>query len=88
MEPREAAILPVPGLDVLTDAWRRLKPDKAKLERQLAQGLWTGVAKRVDEALLQGACELPAAEVAELHAAAQDLRRGRIGREAPLTAVE
>ncbi|MGI9081796.1 MAG: N-6 DNA methylase [Thermoleophilaceae bacterium] len=88
MEPREAAILPVPRPDVLTDAWQRLKPDKAKLERHLAQGLWTGVAKRVDEALLQGACELPAAEVAELRAAAQDLRSGRIGREAPLTAVE
>jgi adenine-specific DNA-methyltransferase len=80
MEPREAANLPVPHPDLLSEAWERLKPDRSKLERLVAQGLWVGVAKRVDEALLQGACGLPRDEVAQLYAAAQDLRRTRIGR--------
>jgi adenine-specific DNA-methyltransferase len=80
MEPREAAELPVPKPEVLDDAWQRLKPERAKLERQLEQGLWTGVAKKVDEALLVGACGIPASEVQQLHEAAQALRRTRIGR--------
>ena len=88
MEPREAAVLPVPCPEVMAEAWRRLKPDRTKLERQLGRGLWTGVAKRVDEALLQGACGLPEFEVAELHAAAQELRSGRLGPDAPHSAAE
>jgi adenine-specific DNA-methyltransferase len=81
MEPREAAELPVPRPESLMEAWRRLKPERQKLERQLEQGLWTGVAKRVDEALLIGACGIPADEVRRLHEAGQELRRARIGRE-------
>lgn len=81
MEPREAAELPVPRPEILSEAWKRLKPDRAKLERQLEKGLWTGVAKRVDEALLVGACGLPASEVRQLHEAGQELRRTRIGRD-------
>jgi adenine-specific DNA methylase len=81
MEPREAAELPVPRPEVLAEAWKRIKPDRAKLERQLERGLWTGVAKQVDEALLVGACGLPAREVQQLHEAGQELRRTRIGRE-------
>jgi adenine-specific DNA-methyltransferase len=83
MEPREAARLPVPAPSVLQEAWQRLKPDRAKLERQLAQGLWVGVAKRVDEALLQGACGLQREAVEELHASVQQLRGGRIGSNPP-----
>lgn len=81
MEPREAGRLPVPSPEILVKAWRLLKPDAGKLERQLAQGLWTGVAKRVDNALLQGACGLPADKVSELYEAARELRGGRIGRD-------
>jgi hypothetical protein len=81
MEPREAALLPVPKPEALVEAWRRLKPEKGKLERQLAQGLWVGVAKRVDEALLVGACGVPSADVAALYDAANELRRSRIGGE-------
>lgn len=80
MEPREAAELPVPKPEILTDAWRRIKPDRAKLERQLEQGLWTGVAKQVDEALLVGSCGLTPQTVQRLHEAGQELRRTRIGR--------
>jgi adenine-specific DNA-methyltransferase len=81
MEPREAGRLPVPNPDALAEAWKRLKPDRAKLDRLLSQGLWTGVAKRVDEALLVGACGLPVSDVQGLYEAAQELRRTRIGRE-------
>lgn len=88
MEPREAAGLPLPAPEALVKAWHRLKPEKARLERQLSQGLWTGVAKCVDEALLQGACELPASEVAQLHSAAQELRRTRMRPQTPEPAVQ
>lgn len=81
MEPSEAALLPVPKPDVLVDAWRLLKPERARLESQLQQGLWIGVAKRVDAALLVGACGVPAADVAQLYEAANELRRTRIGRD-------
>jgi adenine-specific DNA-methyltransferase len=80
MEPREAARLPVPRPDLLAKAWQLLKPDKARFERQLAQGLWTGVAKCVDEAFLGGACNLRQGEVDLLHDALQELRRGRLGK--------
>jgi adenine-specific DNA-methyltransferase len=79
LEPREAAELPVPEPEVLDDAWQRLRPERGKLERQLEQGLWTEVAKKVDEALLVGACGIPASDVQQLHEAVQALRRTRIG---------
>lgn len=85
MEPREAAELPVPRPEILTEAWRRIKPHRVKLERQLEQGLWIRVAKQVDEALLVGACGISLKSVQQLHEAGQELRRSRIGRE---TAVE
>jgi adenine-specific DNA-methyltransferase len=79
MEPSEAAKLPVPGPDQLETAWKILKPERTKLERLLRQGLWTGVAKRVDEALLGDACGLPPRDVRLLHEASQQLRRTRMG---------
>jgi adenine-specific DNA-methyltransferase len=81
MEPTEAAQLPVPKPELLEKAWGFLKPERARLERLLEQGLWTGVAKRVDEALLIKACGIPPSEVAQLHSAANEQRASRIGRE-------
>jgi ferredoxin-NADP reductase len=65
-------------------AGRRLADLGVSLERLREQMfgvdlLWVGVAKRVDEALLAGACGVPARDVAQLYAAAAELRRGRIG---------
>jgi hypothetical protein len=80
MEPREAAILPVPQPSILQKAWTLLKPEKARLERALAKGLWTGVAKHVDEALLHHACGMPRHEVAGLHVAGRELRTARMRR--------
>lgn len=39
MEPREAAVLPMPKPDVLTLAWQELKPCKDVLERRLRNNL-------------------------------------------------
>lgn len=80
MEPREASRLPVPRPEMLRKAWEILKPERKALDRKLSNGLWTGVVKRVDEALLQSACGLPATDAMVLHDAARELRERRIGR--------
>lgn len=79
MEPREAAVLPVPKAGELKQAWELLKTEKSTLDRQLRNGLWTNVVKRVDDALLTKVMGLPWAELAELQAAAHALRERRIG---------
>ncbi len=81
MEPSEAAILPVPDRPALRKAWALLQDDRASLDRQLRQGLWTAVIKRVDEALLQQACGLSAKQAIDLHDAARALREHRMRRE-------
>jgi adenine-specific DNA-methyltransferase len=80
MEPTEAAVLPLPNPDTLCDAWERLQADRAKLERLLQKGLWTGVAKRVDDAVLHHACGLPRHEVVSLQMASRELRGARMRR--------
>lgn len=82
MEPREAAVLPVPGPKALARAWNVLKPERAKLDRQLREGIWTGVVKRVDEVLLHKTLDLSSQDVADIHEATLDLRARRLGREA------
>ncbi|PPF09987.1 SAM-dependent methyltransferase [Rathayibacter sp. AY1E4] len=80
MEPREATSLPVPNASVLAAAWAELKPMKSKLEKQLAAGEWTEVAKRVDAAVLGTGVGLAEAEIAELLEAARQLRSRRLNR--------
>ncbi|WP_166375998.1 N-6 DNA methylase [Aeromicrobium phragmitis] len=80
MEPREAASLPLPGPEVMESAWEQLKPLKPQLDRQLRNGSWTEVSKRVDAAVLGAACGLGQAEIAQLLSAARDLRRRRLRR--------
>ena len=79
MEPREAAALPVAKYNELEEAWRILKDERALIDRQLRNGLWTNVVKRVDEALLHHTMGLSCNDVAELHEAARSLRERRIG---------
>jgi adenine-specific DNA-methyltransferase len=78
MEPREAAQLPLPLPRHLEAAWSVLKNDRSKLDRQLRNGLWTNVAKRVDDVLLRDTIRLDRATVEELHAAAAHLRERRM----------
>jgi len=81
MEPREAAVLPVPKPDILAQAWQELKPQKDMLERQLRSGMWTSVVKRVDAAVLGSAARLSEQDIAELLDTARSLRVRRLGRE-------
>jgi hypothetical protein len=80
MEPREAASLPVPNARVLRKAWEELRPLKASLDRQLARGQWTEVAKRVDTAVLGTGAGLDESDIAQLLEAARALRERRINR--------
>lgn len=82
MEPREAASLPVPASEALASAWERLKDERDCLDRQLRNGHWVGVVKRVDEVLLRETLGLSGPDAAELHEAGQALRARRLGREA------
>lgn len=81
MEPREAAVLPMPSPKILEAAWEQLKPDRTTLDRQLRNGYWINVVKRVDEVLLRETLRLDAATAAQLHEAARSLRERRIGPE-------
>lgn len=81
MEPREAAILPVPGFKALEKAWSLLSEQRGSLDRQLRDGRWTNVVKRVDEALLVKSLGLAPSEVAEIQVAARTLRARRMGPE-------
>lgn len=80
MEPREAATLPVPSQRALADAWSLLKPERVSLDRQLRNGGWETVVKRVDEVLLRGVLGLSDEQAREMHEAARLLRERRLGR--------
>ena len=80
MEPREAAALPVPSPAALEQAWARIKSERQRLDRQLRNGTWTAVVKRVDEVLLHEVLDLSASEASDLHEAAVSLRERRLGR--------
>lgn len=79
MEPREAALLPVPQSEVLNSAWQQLAPERTALERQLRQGLWTEVSKRVDQVLLCDVIGLSVDDAESLREAARSLREHRLG---------
>jgi adenine-specific DNA methylase len=80
MEPREAAQLPVPRFEALTEAWSLLVDEKRDLSRHLQAGRWTNVVKRVDEALLVRTLGLSRTQVADLHEGARFLRACRMGK--------
>ena len=79
MEPKEAAVLPVPATEHVLAASNMLTAERDHLDRLLKSGLWTNVAKRVDEILLQDTMRLSGEEVAQLHGAAASLRARRMG---------
>jgi adenine-specific DNA-methyltransferase len=83
MEPREAASLPVPTAQALEAAWKRLRGERASLDRKLHKGHWEAVNKRVDEILLRDVLKLSSAATQEFYEAARFLRERRVGREQP-----
>lgn len=80
MEPREAAVLPVPATTELAFAYSRLRGERKGLERQLRDGEWWVVRDRVDQVLLKDTFGLSTAEAASLREAASALRDRRMGR--------
>ncbi|MFD6699402.1 MULTISPECIES: N-6 DNA methylase [unclassified Microbacterium] len=80
MEPREAALLPLPSPEVMAKAWAVLEPQRASLDAQLRNGQWTEVAKRVDEAVLGTGAGLSSEDIALLLNAARERRQRRLRR--------
>lgn len=80
MEPREAAMLPVPGPDDLRAAWKRLQSSIETLDGQLADGRWTEVVTWVDTVLLHEVMGLAVTQIELLRAAADALRARRLAR--------
>jgi adenine-specific DNA-methyltransferase len=80
MEPREAAMLPVPGPTDLQVAWKRLQSSSKTLDGWLADGRWTEVVTSVDEVLLHEIMGLEVTQVELLRAAADALRSRRLAR--------
>ena len=80
MEPREAATLPVPTGETLEAAWKTLRPERDRLDRQLRDGRWTSVVARVDEVLLRNVMKIGAQETATVQEAARSLRARRLSR--------
>jgi hypothetical protein len=83
MEPREAAVLPVPTAQALKATWERLRGERASLGRKLHKGKWQAVNKRVDEILLRDVLKLSSAATQELYEATRFLRERRVRREQP-----
>jgi adenine-specific DNA-methyltransferase len=78
LEPREAARLPLPPLNVLLNWSERLQPHMRSLERLAKVGAWDQVQDRVDRLLLIDELKIDAANVDVLRAALASLRRVRL----------
>ncbi|MGH3718795.1 MAG: N-6 DNA methylase [Pseudonocardiaceae bacterium] len=83
MEPREAAMLPVPTPADLQAAWDRLQPSSALVDEWLASGRWTEVVTRVDDVLLRQVMGLEPYQIDQLRTAAETLRSRRLTRSQP-----
>jgi hypothetical protein len=80
MEPREAAMLPVPGPADLDLAWHRLRSSSRTFDGWLAEGRWTEVVMRVDDVLLREVMGLDAGQLEQLRVALHSLRSRRLAR--------
>lgn len=80
MEPREAAKLPLPSPEVTRVAWKTLRPERDRLERQLMNGLWTNVVARVDEVVLRDTIGLSRGDAESIVLAGRLLRSRRLDR--------
>jgi adenine-specific DNA-methyltransferase len=88
MEPREAAMLPVPVPADLQAAWELLKSSSNTLDGWLAAGRWTEVVTHVDDVLLRNVMRLEPSQIDQLRAATDALRSRRLThehRELPVT---
>jgi tRNA1(Val) A37 N6-methylase TrmN6 len=77
MEPREAAALPVPGLDAAREAWKKVAPQRTSLDQMLVRGKWEEVVDVIDSILLRGVLGLDSTDVDALKVSGESLRRRR-----------
>lgn len=80
MEPREAALLPIPSPKATLDAWKLLEPRRAEVESLIALGKWAEATAIVDDALLVKVLQLPPGRLQALRSGLHRLRTRRNGR--------
>jgi adenine-specific DNA-methyltransferase len=80
MEPSEAALLPLPTLDILETAWQKVSRSRAEMDGLLAAGEWTKVTRLVDEAVLSAGLGLDTETTEMLQKSAAALRARRLNR--------
>ncbi len=74
MEPREAASLPVPDFDTLAAAWKRIEPQRSRLDELIRAGRWDPALTEIDRALLIETIGLSGTDVVHIRSAATRLR--------------
>ncbi|MDE2893060.1 MAG: N-6 DNA methylase [Chloroflexota bacterium] len=79
LEPREAALLPVPSLEVLETFWAVIKDEWGYLDQQLSIGERDPVVNRVNEVLLRSTMGMSPTRVQLLQSACDAMRDGRLG---------
>lgn len=79
LEPREAALLPVPARRELEAFWKGIESAWPVLNQQLAAGDWDTVVSCVDDALLRSTMNMSATRTQALRRAWNSLRTGRLG---------
>ena len=79
LEPREAALLPVPPLQVLEAFWKAIKGEWKHLNHQLGSGEWDYVVNRVNDVLLHSTMGMSTTRVQFLRDASDTMRDGRLG---------
>jgi hypothetical protein len=77
MEPREAAMLPVPKAEDLSRAWGVLRHERARASDRLRRGDWETVRERVDSVLLANVLGLQPQPIEALRQGADFMRHRR-----------
>lgn len=78
LEPREAALLPVPSLEVLEAFWNGIKHEWRHRNQQLSIGERDSVVNRVNEVLLRSTMGMTLTQVQLLQSACNAMRDGRL----------
>ena len=79
LEPREAALLPVPPLQALESFWNIVKSEWKHLNHQLGSGDWDPVVNLVNDALLRSTMGMSTTRVQLLRHACDTMRDRRLG---------
>jgi adenine-specific DNA-methyltransferase len=77
MEPREAASLPVPGLDAAKAAWSKIDFQRTSLDQMLVRGKWEKAVEIIDRIVLEEVLNMERSDVQMIRASGQTLRSRR-----------